>query len=204
MSSNLLVVFVSRRPSGGVDHVEHVIVGLTSVPTPVLTPVQGYRSGHHRSVRGGAPANPGRVARKATDIAVRIAGRRRAHLGTEWAAILAGAPEDGVTFSPRRQCLFALGFVLAALRMRLHDMARPAWRPVDWLLRTSSRTNAFITSVIGAQAIYIVDGHGLSGLATEIWEPCGVAGASLFALARWLRRMRGIELAAPERERADE
>ncbi|MFI0967944.1 hypothetical protein ACH4S8_42340 [Streptomyces sp. NPDC021080] len=204
LPSDLLVVFVSRRPSRGVDNVEHVIVGLTRVLTSVPTPVQTYRSDRHRAVRGDTPANSGRVARKATNIAVRIAGRRRAHLHAEWVAILAGAPEEGIILSPRRQRLVALGFLLAALRMRLHDWARPAWWPVDWLLRTSSRTNAFITSVVGTQAIYIVDGHGLSGLVTEIWDPCGIAGAALFALARWLRRVRGIELATPETERADE
>ncbi|MER5912302.1 hypothetical protein ABT124_17860 [Streptomyces sp. NPDC001982] len=100
--------------------------------------------------------------------------------------------------------MLAVGFLLAAVRMRSHDVVRPAWRPVDWLLHVQSRTNSFITAVVGAQAIYIVGDGGLGALVTEVWEPCGAAGGSLFLLARWLRRVRGIELATPEREAADE
>jgi hypothetical protein len=98
----------------------------------------------------------------------------------------------------------ALGFLLAASRMRLRDTVRPGWKPVDWLLRESSRSNTFITAAVGAQAIYIVGDRGLSALVTEVWEPCGIAGASLFVLARWLRRVRGIELAPSGVERPDE
>ncbi|MFC5244154.1 MULTISPECIES: hypothetical protein [Streptomyces] len=75
---------------------------------------------------------------------------------------------------------------------------------MDWLLRTPARSNAFITAAVGAQAIYIVGDDGLSALVTEVWEPCGIAGAALYALSRWLRRVRGIELAAAEREPVDE
>jgi hypothetical protein len=77
------------------------------------------------------------------------------------------------------------------------------WRPVDWLLSASSRTNASIAAVVGTQTIYIVGDGGLSALVTDVWEPCGISGAALFALARWLRRLRGIELAAREHEGAD-
>ncbi|MGW4047314.1 hypothetical protein [Streptomyces sp. NPDC004721] len=118
--------------------------------------------------------------------------------------MLAGSPEDGVAFPAHRQFLLALGFLFAALRMRVRDVVRPVWRPVDWVLRTSSRTNAFITAVVGAQAIYIVGDDGLTAMVAGAWEPCGATGASLFALARWLRRVRGIELAVPESEHVDE
>ncbi|MGC4983945.1 hypothetical protein ACLQ18_25455 [Streptomyces sp. DT193] len=85
--------------------------------------------------------------------------------------------------------------------MRARDLARPAWRPIDWLLRVQSRTNTFITAVVGAQAIYIVDDGGLAALVTEVWEPCGGATIALYALSHWLRRLRGIELA--ERQESD-
>jgi hypothetical protein len=57
---------------------------------------------------------------------------------------------------------------------------------------------------VGAQTIYVVGDRGLSALVTEVGEPCGIAGASLFVLGCWLRRMRGIELAPSETERVDE
>ncbi|MFG3021363.1 hypothetical protein ACGFZQ_22915 [Streptomyces sp. NPDC048254] len=100
--------------------------------------------------------------------------------------------------------MMALGFLVAALRMRLHDLTRPVWHPIDWLLRTANRTNGFITAVVGAQAIYIVDDGGLAALVAEVWEPCGGATVALYGLSRWLRRVRGIELAGPEREGASE
>ncbi|WP_159038817.1 hypothetical protein [Streptomyces sp. NRRL B-1140] len=147
---------------------------------------------------------PPPIARSTTGLAARIAGVSRPHLHDEWQSLLAGSPEDGMSLSSARQRVLALGFLVAAIRMRLHDFGRPAWRPVDWLLRVPARTNAFITAVVGAQAVYIVGDGGVTALATDVWEPCGIAGAALFVLARWLRGVRGIELAAPEDERADQ
>jgi hypothetical protein len=159
------------------------------------------RSARNAAVRD---SEPGRSASLLTGLAVRLAGTRRSHLPQDWASVLAGSPEDGIRLSSRQQAVMALGFVLAALRMRIRDVARPAWRPVDWLLSRTSRTNAFIATAVGAQAIYIVDDGGLGALVTEIWEPCGIAGAGLYALSRWLRRVRGIELAGADPDRAGE
>ncbi|MFF1899725.1 hypothetical protein [Streptomyces sp. NPDC058206] len=147
---------------------------------------------------------PTRLAARATTWASKLAGSRRAHLHDEWAAVLAGDPEMNAALRPGQQMMLAVGFVFAAIRLRARDTARPLWRPVDWLLREPSRTNAFIAAAVGGQAILIVGDGGLTALLTEVWEPCGIAGASLFALMRWLRRVRGIELAASNRERADE
>jgi hypothetical protein len=115
-----------------------------------------------------------------------------------------GAPEDDMILTPSEQLQASFGFLAAAAQMRVHDAVRPAWRPVDWLLRVPSRTNAFIATAVGTQAVYIVGDGGLGALATEIWEPCGVAGAGMYGLSRWLRRVRGIELATVDRESADQ
>ncbi|MFD7291818.1 hypothetical protein ACFV9W_00895 [Streptomyces sp. NPDC059897] len=84
--------------------------------------------------------------------------------------------------------------------MRLSDMGAPFWTPVDWLLRAERRTNTLIALVVGAQAVYIVGDGGLAALVTEIWEPCAILGGALYVLARWLRRVRGIELATVRSE----
>ncbi|QNP71268.1 hypothetical protein IAG44_18700 [Streptomyces roseirectus] len=207
------IVVSSRFSYSYVQFADDLYVGLSWVTPKVLVLNGIYLEVDNRDFRQvrrhqlamrlkGAKA-PDATAARTTSIAARIAGRNRAHLGPDWAAVLAGAPEHNVTFSARRQCLLAVGFLFAALRMRVHDVARPAWRPVDWLLSASSRTNALITGVVGAQAIYIVDDGGLPALVTEVWEPCGILGTALFVLARWIRRLRGIELAVPEGERAD-
>ncbi|MEV5813448.1 hypothetical protein [Streptomyces mutabilis] len=90
-----------------------------------------------------------------------------------------GAPENDIILTPSEQLQASFGFLAAAVQMRVHDAVRPAWCPVDWLLRVPSRTNAFITAAVGTQAVYIVGDGGLGALATEIWEPCGIAGAGL-------------------------
>ncbi len=133
------------------------------------------------------------------DAAVYTAGPRRSHLREDWRAVLAGSPEDGLEVPPRGRRRLLAGFVVAAIRMRVSDIARPIWRPVDWLLATEQRTNTAMAAVVGGQAIYIVGDGGLGALATEIWEPCAILSGALFVLARWLRRLRGIELAPVDR-----
>ncbi len=145
-----------------------------------------------------------RTARSTANLAAQLAGSTRPHLRDEWESLLAGNPEDGVNPSRTQQQLLAAGFLVAALRMRLRDVVRPAWRPVDWLLCAPSRTHAFISATVGVQAICIVRGNGLAALVTDAWEPCGIAGTALFALARWLRRVRGIEPATPESDPTEE
>ncbi|WP_326764356.1 hypothetical protein OG978_06980 [Streptomyces sp. NBC_01591] len=141
-----------------------------------------------------APRRP--VANGTMGIASFIAGPSRSHLREEWASVLAGDPDDGLVLSSRRSTLYALGFVWAALRLRVRDLMTPLWLPADWILSTASRSQSLIAAVVGAQAIYIVGHGGISALVTEIWEPCGILGGGLYVLMRWLRRIRGIELAS--------
>lgn len=138
----------------------------------------------------------GRAARGTLGLASFVVGDRRAHLREEWAAILAGDPGNGIALSPRRRMIYALGFLWAALRMRLRDLAAPLWLPVDWLLSTESRANGLITAAVGTQVIYIQHEDGLHTLLTEGWGWCAGCGIALRLLVGWLRRLRGIELAS--------
>ncbi|WP_217178101.1 hypothetical protein [Streptomyces sp. AC495_CC817] len=148
------------------------------------------------------PPTPGRAARRTVDIASFVAGRHRAHLRQEWAAVLAGDPGNGIVLSSSRRARYALGFLWAALRMRLRDVVAPVWLPVDWLLSKESRTNGLITAVVGTQAVYIQHADGLHTLLTEGWGWCAGCGIALRLLVGWLRRIRGIELASA-RENAE-
>ncbi|WP_328828948.1 hypothetical protein OHT77_15205 [Streptomyces sp. NBC_00252] len=147
-----------------------------------------------------------RPALRATGLAAALAGSRRPHLMRDWSAVLAGSPDDGVKLTPLQQYCLALGFLCAAVHMRVRDLARPLWRPVDWLLRKSSRTNGFIATLVGAQAIYIVGDDGLVALVAEVWEPCTFFAAALYGLSRWLRHIRGIvpDESASKHLRADD
>ncbi|MFD7130382.1 hypothetical protein [Streptomyces sp. NPDC059894] len=146
---------------------------------------------------------PGRAAHRTLGVASFVAGHRRAHLREEWAAILAGDPENGIVLSPRRRIRYALGFLGAALRLRLRDLTAPLWLPVDWLLSMDSRTNGSIAAAVGAQIVYIQHEDGLHALLTEGWGWCAGCGIALRLFFGWLRRLRGIELASTPDNTAD-
>ncbi len=133
-----------------------------------------------------------------------VAGERRAHLREEWAAVLAGDPGNGIVLSPRRRMRYAVGFLWAALRMRLRDLTGPLWMPVDWLLSVESRTHGFITLAVGAQVVYIRYEDGLHALLTEGWGWCAGCGIALRLFVGWLRRIRGIELASAHSDSRDQ
>ena len=138
----------------------------------------------------------GRAARRTLDFASFVAGNRRAHLREEWSAVLAGDPENGLILSSRRRMRYALGFLWAAFRMRLRELAAPLWTPVDWLLSAESRTRGLIAFGVGAQVVYIRHQDGLHALVTEGWGWCAGCGIALRLFVSWLRRVRGIELAS--------
>lgn len=176
----LLVLFFWG--SKGLQILNYAVSGLSLV-IAVGTVVSRGRSGRSRT------------AWTVTSWAASLAGERRNMLAA-WCDHLAGDPDHGIVLTPRQQRRYAAGFALAAIRFRLHDCVQPLWHPIDWLLSKDSRTNGCIASIVGVQAIYIVGHGGIPALVTEVWEPCGALGAGLYILARWLRRVRGIELAA--------
>jgi len=141
-----------------------------------------------------------RATSRTMGLASLIAGPRRSHLREEWAAVLAGDPENGRELSVTAQLRLASGFLLAAIRMRVHDLAEPLWIPVDWLLSVEARSNTAIAMLVGGQAVYITGDGGLAALMSDIWEPCGIFGGALYVFFRWLRKARGIELAAARSE----
>lgn len=136
------------------------------------------------------------ASRRTTALAVTIAGSRRAHLRDEWQAILAGVddPDAGLTSSQRHR--LARGFLIAALRMRLRDLLGWLWAPADWVIASPSRSNGLVATGVGAQILYIQHTDGLHVLLTEGWGWCAGCGIALRLLLSWLRRVRGIELAA--------
>lgn len=136
-------------------------------------------------------------------LAVHIAGRRRRYLEADWAAVLVGVPDEGVTLTRFERLRYTGGFFVAALRMRLSDTVAPAWKPVDWLLAGESRTRTTTTFAVGAQVIYVVKEDGLHGLLTEGWGWCGGCAVALTFFFRWLRRVRGVELVTAEQSGED-
>lgn len=139
------------------------------------------------------------VPSRTVGVAGRIAGRRRAHYTEEWASVLAGDPERGVTLSPVVQLRLALGFVRAAVRMRLGVL----WRPADWIIASKKRSNVFVASGVGLPAIAIGVSEGLYALCVAGLEWAVGCALVLSVLVGWLRQVRGIELAAVSRPDAE-
>lgn len=114
---------------------------------------------------------------------------------TAWLADLDGRPEDGVSLTAWQQRRYALGFLLAAVRFFLRDTLGHLWRPVDWMLATRNRRESFIGVPPAVLVLYIAKHDGVHTLLTEGWGWVGGCGLAMFALVRWLQRVRGIELA---------
>lgn len=128
-----------------------------------------------------------------TSLALLLAGRRREESRIQWTDQLSGAPENGIIVTPGMRLRYSAGFVLAALRYQISDIAALAWRPLEWVLSKNSRTNPALVSIVGAEIIYIQWNHGLDVLLTEGWAWCAGVAACAYGLARWLRQVRGIE-----------
>lgn len=157
-----------------------------------------------RETSGRTVQQSSRAALRTVGFASFVAAEHRAHLREEWTAVLAGDPSNGVVLSSRRRMRYATGFLWAALRMRLRDLAAPLWMPVDWLLSAESRTHGFITPAVGAQVVYIQHEDGFHALVTEGWGWCAGCGIALRLLAGRLRRIRGIELASTHSNTGDQ
>ncbi|MFF3726864.1 hypothetical protein ACFYYM_31360 [Streptomyces erythrochromogenes] len=138
-----------------------------------------------------------RLATRSVGFAARLAGPRR-NLRGAWLDVLAGDPESGYVLTPRQQRQAARGFLYAAVRLRLHDLTRPLWHPLDWILSSGSRTNSLHAAAVGAHIVYIQWHDGLHTLLTEGWSWVGGCALAVGFGLRWLRKARGIELAAPE------
>jgi hypothetical protein len=90
-----------------------------------------------------------------TGLAGLIAGpKRRPGLRDEWRSHLAGETGE---LSGWRRARAAVGFVLAALKLRLSDAAELAWKPVDAVLRSRALSNLFaiVPTVTVALIIYL-------------------------------------------------
>lgn len=136
-----------------------------------------------------------------TDIAVLLAGRKRTALRDEWRAHLAGeSGHDPATWPKVRQ---ALGFVAAAIQLRLADAADLAWRPADAVLGSRTLSNLFVWGPVIVAAMAIVRRDGRYGLVADD-QQLAELGGSLYLVIRTGRWWRGVKPPAPKARRATE
>lgn len=136
----------------------------------------------------------------AVEIAAQLAGQRLTADRSTWLADLVGSPEEGRPLTGRAQCRYAAGLFWAAIRMRLHDLAILAWRPMDWLLRSDERVFVATLAVAAVMVRDFYAGGGHSNLFSN-WDNLFALGGSTWAATVALRRYRGITPKPPKSRR---
>lgn len=135
-------------------------------------------------------------AQSLTSFAALIAGRRRRpDLRDEWRSHLGG--ESGSGLSPRRRALAALGFIVAAFRYRLRDVADIAWVPADRVLGSRTLSNLFVLVPTVAVGVINFFHAGAIGI-TESMENIAATVALFYGLIRCGRWWRGVKLPDPK------
>ncbi|MFL6111301.1 MAG: hypothetical protein ACJ786_08105 [Catenulispora sp.] len=144
-----------------------------------------------------SPAKPARrrswVARRLFALAGGIAGSGRAALRADWSAVLARS-------TPRAAIGRTAGMVVAALRLRVSDLAAACWRPADRVLASRTWSN-IVVAVPTAAVTWVFFRHGgeVEVLRnTESIAVIGAAGRGLIKLGRWWRNV-----APPARKNPD-
>lgn len=140
-------------------------------------------------------------ARRITDLAVFIAGRKRSSLREEWRAHLAG--DEGRELSPLEKLRAASGFAAAAVRYRLRDVSLVAWKVIDRVLKSRPLSNMFVLSPTVAAAVIILRNDGAAGMLGSAESIAAIGGAlyGLICVGRWWRDVKPPE---PKARRARE
>jgi len=143
----------------------------------------------------------GRAASGLTGLAVLLAGRKRAALGEEWRAHLAGeSGHDPASWQKARQ---AAGFVISAIRYRCSDIAEAARAVADAILRSRPLSNLVVIAPTAAAAYLVLRHEGTLGMVKSA-ESIGTIGGTLYALIRTGRWWRNVKPPAPKARQAKE
>jgi hypothetical protein len=122
------------------------------------------------------------VAAGLTNLAVLLAGRRRAHVRDAWLSDLdrpRDSTDDGVPdISGWRRLLYAAGFVKAAIRYRLDDVAALYWQLADAVLASRSASRLLLGGPCVAAAAMIVNHDGFYGLVANAENLLAIGSAS--------------------------
>lgn len=130
-----------------------------------------------------------------TNLAAALAGRRRAVDAEAWRAHLLGDPEAGTELTRAEQWKAALGFLVAAARMRGRDLCRVPCRPLDWIVASETRVAWFVLTA-GVAACVSLHQHGGWARIWSDFEQVGVLVCLCSGAAYAWRRLRGITTTA--------
>jgi hypothetical protein len=130
-----------------------------------------------------------------TDFAVTLAGRKRRALHEEWHAHLIGEPDHELPAWQKARA--ALGFVGAAVRYRLQDVADLAWVPADAVLKSRMLSNLVVWFPTAAAAVILFHHGGMDEVLADAGSILAIGGA-LYGLIRIGRWWRGVKPQDPK------
>jgi hypothetical protein len=159
-----------------------------------------YASASKPKPRAGRVGLASASASDITSFAVRLAGRKRPAVRDEWRAHLAGGRDREL--SDRQRLSAALGFVVAAVRFRLQDLADLAWIPADAVLKSRPLSSLAIWTPTTAAIVTLFLHDGFYGV-IEHAEAIGAIFAAFFGLIKAGRWWRGVKPADPKPRGAD-
>ena len=118
-------------------------------------------------------------------------GGKHAHLREAWAADLYGDPDADEIPHEWRRARLAAGFVRAAFRCRLDDVADMTWRPVDVVLSSWHGSNLAVLLPVTVALGLILARDGIYGLITNAENLGVIAGApyGVIRAGRWYRQV---------------
>jgi hypothetical protein len=135
----------------------------------------------------------GGCVRGLTSLAVFLAGSKHSESREEWASHLRGYA--GHELATRQEMRYACGFVVAAIRYRLADVADATWTPVDAILRSRKLSNLLVFGPTVMVAVFILRHEGTLGVlkAAESILAIGTILYMLVRVGRWWRDVKPPE-----------
>jgi hypothetical protein len=186
--------------SAGNPNLQFVAVGAAALFLTLLVRVTRYVERTQRSATDVSP-----VAARLTNLAARLAGRRRGHLREAWQSDLDrprdSADDGGRYISDGAKVIYAVGLVKAALRYRVDDVTAWWWRLADSVLISRFWSRLLLGGPCVAAVAAIVHREGFYGLVVnaENLLAIGSVSAGLVYGGRKFRRV-APKIAAQQEE----
>jgi hypothetical protein len=128
---------------------------------------------------------------------------QRAEFAQKWTHFLNGDPELNIYFSNRERLQSAFRAIVFAFNLRTRPVRDVAWCPVDWILITNKRLYSLIAIVDTSMVLYFWTEYKFADILMHAPHSLLIGSGSLWALAHYLRRNRGVALMTHRRKPRD-
>jgi hypothetical protein len=180
-----LSAFFAALPSWAIVAVPLLIVAL------VIAPIVMHRL--TQSARRRWDTSAVSVLGSLTRFSALVAGRQRPHAAEEWQGNIAYSITEADSSHSTRQILrYAVGLIIAAIRLRARDTANLIWRPIDFILASRKLSNLTVAVPTLAAAMVVIYYSGVDGLISDADNLVAIGGV-FYGVIRGGRRWRGVK-----------